>query len=148
MSNNHKIICLLNPWRVIPIYCIVISLKSKNRFFQDLQAWKLRKELPFASHFMVFLYLMLYKEFRNIVYKRMGKWSYCVKWFCPPLSTLYIHCNDIGGGLLIQHGFSTIITAQKIENNAKIFQQVTIGYKGDKLPVIGNNVEICCGAKY
>lgn len=128
MSNNHKIICFLNLWRVFLIYCIVISLKSKNRFFQDLQAWKLRKELPFTSHFMVFLYLMLYKEFRNIVYKRMGNWSYCVKWFCPQ--------------------FSSLITAQKIGNNAKIFQQVTIEYKGDKLPVIGNNMEFCCGAKY
>ena len=148
MKNSHIFICLLNLWRVLPIYCIAISQKSKSRLFQDLQVWKRWKELPFTSHFMVFLYLMsMYKEFRNIVYKRMGRWSYCVKWFCPPLATLYIHCNDIGGGMLIQHGFSTIITAQKIGNNVKIFQQVTIGYKGDKLPIIGNNVEICCGAK-
>ena len=104
MKNSHKFICLLNLWRVFPIYCIVISLKSKSRLFQDLQAWKQWKEIPFTSHFLIFLYLMsLYKEFRNIVYKRIGKWSYCVKWFCPPLSSLYIHCNDIGGGLLIHN---------------------------------------------
>ena len=28
-----------------------------------------------------------------------------------------------------------------------IYQQVTIGYSGDKHPWIGDNVEICCGAK-
>ena len=49
--------------------------------------------------------------------------------------------------MLIQHGFSTIITAARIGNNAKIFQQVTIGYNEDKLPIIGDNVEVCCGAK-
>lgn len=149
MKKTHEILCCCNIVRVLPIWLLLGLVRHNDkRLSDDIVAWKHWKQIPFTSHFMVFLYLMsLYKEFRNIVYKRMGKWSYCVKWFCPPLSSLYIHCNDIGGGLLIQHGFSTIITAQKIGDNAKIFQQVTIGYKGDKLPIIGNNVEICCGAK-
>lgn len=97
---------------------------------------------------MQFVCLMSeYKEFRNICYYRMGKWQYLVRWMCPPLDSLYIHCKDIGGGLLIQHGFSTIIQAERIGKNAKIFQQVTIGYNGDKRPVLGDNVEVCCGAK-
>jgi serine O-acetyltransferase len=77
----------------------------------------------------------------------MGKAQYFLRWLCPPLDSLYIHCNDIGGGFLIQHGFATIITAERIGKNAKIFQQVTIGYNEDKLPIIGDNVEVCCGAK-
>ena len=60
---------------------------------------------------------------------------------------MFIRCPNIGGGLLIQHGFATIIQAEKIGRNAKIFQQVTIGYNEDKRPVIGDNVEVCCGAK-
>lgn len=86
---------------------------------------------------------MLDKEFRNIVYHRMGKMQYFIRWLCPPLDSLYIHCKDIGGGFRIQHGFSSIITAERIGRNVKIFH----GYNGDKCPVIGDNVEICCGAK-
>ena len=115
---------------------------------EDMYRWKKWKELQSNSNFVLFLYFMsIYKEFRNIVYKRIGVAQYLVRWLCPPLSSLYIHCKQIGGGLLIQHGFSTIITAKSIGRNAKIFQQVTIGFKGDKLPEIGDNVEICCGAK-
>jgi serine O-acetyltransferase len=32
--------------------------------------------------------------------------------------------------------------------NCKVYQQVTIGFNHDlKAPVIGDNVEVCCGAK-
>ena len=35
----------------------------------------------------------------------------------------------------------------KIGSNCKIYQQVTIGFNGTEIPVIGNNVTICSGAK-
>jgi serine O-acetyltransferase len=55
-------------------------------------------------------------------------------------------CN-IGVGLFIQHGFSTIIMAD-LGDNCWVNQQVTIGHK-DKTgrPKIGNNVRITAGAK-
>ena len=56
--------------------------------------------------------------------------------------------GKIGGGLFIQHGFSTYIAAESIGENCWINQQVTIGYKDNTTPpVIGNNVTITCGAK-
>lgn len=64
-----------------------------------------------------------------------------------PLETLHIYTTDIGGGLYIQHGFSTIITAEKIGKNCRIYQQVTIGYKEDRCPVLEDNVSVTCGAK-
>lgn len=125
-----------------------LLVKNNKRFQEDLACWVKWKKCPYTSVFLQFIFFMGgYREFRNIVYHRIGKLQYLVRWLCPPLDSLYIHCKDIGGGLLIQHGFATIITAQKIGKNAKIFQQVTIGYNGDKCPVIGDNVEICCGAK-
>lgn len=36
---------------------------------------------------------------------------------------------------------------KKIGRHCFINQQVTIGYKGDKAPEIGDNVQITCGAK-
>lgn len=141
----HKLLHILNAlklWVLYPIVC-------KNiRFIADLVRWAEWKQCPYTSRYWRFVFLMAeYKEFRNICYYRMGKAQYCVRWICPPLDSLYIHCRDIGGGLLIQHGFSTIITAEKIGSNAKIFQQVTIGYNEDRLPILGNDVEVCCGAK-
>lgn len=130
------------------LWHLFLAVLKNQRFREDLSRWAEWKSCPYSKRYMQFVFLMAdYKEFRNICYFRMGKMQYFVRWICPPLDSLYIHCKDIGGGLLIQHGFATIITAQKIGKNAKIFQQVTIGYNGDKCPVIGDNVEICCGAK-
>ncbi len=61
---------------------------------------------------------------------------------------LYISCNDIGAGLFIEHGFSTIIACNHIGENCWINQQVTIGYSDTvHCPYIGNNVQIKAGAK-
>ena len=70
-----------------------------------------------------------------------------MKIFLPPLSSLYIWTQDIGGGLFIQHGFATVIAANKMGKHCFVNQQVTIGYKGDKAPIIGDNVTVTCGAK-
>lgn len=126
-----------------------LIVKNNPRFQEDLQVWvEWKQPTTSSSRFGQFVCLMCdYKEFRNIAYYRMGKAQYLLRWLCPPLDSLYIHCKDIGGGFRIQHGFATIINAERIGKNVKIFQQVTIGYNGDKRPVIGDNVEICCGAK-
>ena len=51
-----------------------------------------------------------------------------------------------GGGLYIQHGFATIIAAEEIGENFWVNQQVTIGYKNGKAPVIKDNVSVFAGA--
>ena len=125
-----------------------IVTRNNKRFDKDIARWVEWKSVPFRYRYLRFVYLMSeYREFRNICYFRMGKMQYLLRWLCPPLDSLYIRTKDIGGGLLIQHGFATIIQAERIGENCKIFQQVTVGYNGDKHPVIGDNVEICCGAK-
>jgi len=64
------------------------------------------------------------------------------------MPTLYIYTKDIGPGLFIQHGFATIISAQKIGQNCWINQQVTIGFLNDTdRPTLGDNVTIYAGAK-
>lgn len=135
---------ILNVLRLWPAF----AMSSNERFAEDMQRWVAWKSCPYRSRLMRFVFLMCdYPAFRNICYYRMGRRQYAVRWLCPPMNTLFIHCKDIGGGLLIQHGFATIITAKKIGKNAKIFQQVTIGYNEEKLPVLGDNVQVCCGAK-
>ncbi len=97
--------------------------------------------------FTFYLCFASIKQFRSVVYRRLGKCRFLTCGILKGMECLYICTTDIGGGLIIQHGFSTIINAKKIGKNCKIFQQVTIGYNGDEQPVIGDNVVVCCGAK-
>lgn len=61
---------------------------------------------------------------------------------------LFFACSNIGGGLYMMHGFSTIVVAESIGENCLIAQQVTIGYAGEnELPTIGDRVNIGAGAK-
>lgn len=68
--------------------------------------------------------------------------------FFSPEKTLYINMppEKIGGGIYIQHGFSTIIGAKEIGENFHVNQQVTIGYNGQEAPIIRNNVKVTAGA--
>ena len=66
----------------------------------------------------------------------------------PGERTLHILCPDIGPGLIIQHGFATVIAARKIGANCWVNQQVTIGFKRpDERPVLGDGVLVYAGAK-
>jgi len=95
------------------------------------------------------------REFRNLYYFRLFKGNFAGRFLMYLLKNIYQQCPyffldnscNIGSGLFIQHGFSTIIMAD-IGNNCWINQQVTIGHK-DKTgrPQIGDNVRITAGAK-
>lgn len=49
--------------------------------------------------------------------------------------------------MFIQHGFSTVIDAERIGENCWINQQVTIGYSGSEHPMIEEGCYIHAGAK-
>lgn len=95
------------------------------------------------------------KEFRSLYYFRLFKGNFFGRFFMYIVKIIYPRsdyffldnsCN-IGPGLFIQHGFSTIIMAD-LGANCWINQQVTIGHK-DRTgrPKIGNNVRVTAGAK-
>lgn len=141
----HKVLHWFNALR---LWVLFVFVYENQRFRMDLERWAIWKKCPYKNTYLSFVFLMSeYKEFRNICYYRMGKKQYCCKWICRPLDSLYIYCKDIGGGFLIQHGFSTIINANKIGKNVHIYQQVTIGYNGELRPTLGDDVSVCCGAK-
>ena len=92
--------------------------------------------------------MTFYPEYRSLFYHRLGWIGKILYPLCRPMPTLYIYTKDIGPGLFIQHGFATIISAEKIGQNCWINQQVTIGFLNDTdCPTIGNNVTIYAGAK-
>jgi len=56
---------------------------------------------------------------------------------------------EIGPGLFISHGQATILSAERIGANLQVHQGVTVGwdYRGDRRPIIGDDVFIGAGAK-
>ena len=64
-----------------------------------------------------------------------------------PLESLLLEAEQIGGGLFLQHGFATVVAAKRVGKNCWINQQVTVGYKDNGCPVIGDDAMITCGAK-
>jgi serine O-acetyltransferase len=102
------------------------------------------------------LYLLAnFPEFRTVYYYRIKKGNIIplvfvpfLKWVYKERTNLFIHCDHVGAGLYIQHGFDTIIAAERIGDNCWINQQVTIGHTvSGHQPTIGNNVTITAGAK-
>lgn len=46
----------------------------------------------------------------------------------------------------MEHAFNTFLNAKKIGCHFRCYYNVTVGQKGGKIPTIGNNVTISCGA--
>lgn len=96
-----------------------------------------------------------YQDFRNVFYHRIGSFSSyqgryllaIAKRLYKPKDTLLIWTQVIGPGLIVRHGFNTGFKAESIGENCVIDHEVSIGYGGNQVPTIGNNVHICAGAK-
>lgn len=94
--------------------------------------------------------LASFPEFRSLFYFRTkAKW---LRFIAKGQTNLefYTSSENIGKGLIIWHGFSTVINVNKMGDDCQIWQNVTLGKKTTKLvddrPVIGNNVSIAAGA--
>lgn len=153
---GKRLLALLNFPRTFPVYLCVLLSKQKSLIKEDIARWNEIDQIKFGFFKSLNWYLTYKKEFRNLLQHRLKHPSYTfsaiihsiiarILW--KPMESLYIYTKDIGGGLYIQHGFATIISAQKIGKNCRIYQQVTIGYKGEFSPILEDNVSITCGAK-
>lgn len=152
-----KIYIVLNIWRVLLAIIIVETLENniKEKIHREIMYWGKLTRINSNNVYSVLTYLLLLGEqsYRNLLYYRIGVESLIkkniFKFFFPIMNTLFINVDDLGECLYIQHGFATVITANKIGDYCWINQQVTIGYKdGTGCPIrIGNGVRVACGAK-
>ena len=155
-SKSKRLFAAVNYFRTLPVYLCVKCSRHKHLINADIKRWNEIDGINFNMFESLNWYLTYKKEFRNLIQHRLKNPSRTVvammhfmvaRILWKPLETLYIYTEDIGGGLYIQHGFSTIITAKKIGENCRIYQQVTIGYKEQFNPVLEDNVSVTCGAK-
>lgn len=137
--------------QLLRILFILPGIDWKNeKLIADLQRWKTICNISGSDIKVLARLLWEKREFRNLfIYRNSHKvfFRYWVSFWYKPMDTLYIETPEIGGGLFIQHGFATMISAKSIGENCWINQQVTIGYTSKGCPTIGDNVMITSGAK-
>lgn len=120
----------------------------------DLDAWeKAISQNPYPHGSITSFCWLLdnLKEYRSILYHRLGRLGTITNIFASSMPTCFLSdtpsCN-IGRGLVIHHGHSMRLNAAKVGENLQIWHNVTVGKArpGGKLPYIGNNVKIFTGA--
>lgn len=94
-----------------------------------------------------FVFQLRKREYRNVFYYRLPfVVRHLLNFILHRERTCYIHTKNIGGGLRVEHGFSSIIVAERIGKNFCFNQNVTVGWGKKGKPVIGDNVRIYTGA--
>ena len=146
----RKRLCILRGlmmWPVAWLMWLMMSPTQKELVAADLTQWCRWQHIASGISGMAYL-AANFPEYRSLLYRRIGIKRLLFSCWLRPMQHLYITTTEIGGGLIFQHGFSSIISAKSIGENCKIYHHVTLGYDHDlQAPVIGNNVEVCCGAK-
>lgn len=133
----HIVVYLLTPHKAIIDY----EIYAWNNHLSQKQ----RKGIIAVVHLLASL-----PEFRSLFYFRTGaEW---LNFFAKGQNNLefYTPSDKIGKGLMIWHGFSTVINVESMGDNCQIWQNVTIGKKNTSAdrnrPTIGNDVKITSGA--
>lgn len=136
-----------------PLYLFFWCI-DKKRLHKEIERWY--KVLPITKSASIFCdgvwLLSNLSEFRSLLYFRCKVFRFNpILIFYPPMKNLYIpNGQQIGDGLVIQHGFSTIFNCERMGKNCQVWQGVTIGKsrsgKEQPKPVIGDNVRICANA--
>jgi serine O-acetyltransferase len=154
-----KLIAIFQTMRASLHIFLFFTAPSKPVIEKDIERWIKEynvTDLIFPGWRGLVWFLWRYPEFRNLFYYRIKKDGHLVrrlflelaKLIYHPINTLYFDTPVIGEGLFIQHGFSTIISAESIGKNCWVNQQVTVGYSSHTdRPTIGNHVRITAGAK-
>ena len=142
--------CVINIVRSIPALLLFFKSSCHQEICDDL----FRNGCKKASWWELHKTLMNNCAFRSIFYYRTNKCAPFItklsKLLLCPETTIGVDAEYIDGGMIIWHGFSTIVYAKKIGKNFTVYQQVTIGrgksINGNSIPIIGDNVTVYAGA--
>lgn len=130
---------------VVALYSILLPKDISDLIKSDLRRWTQWQNMPSDMASFVHLFSRL-KEFRTVVYKRLGWRKAPVYWIWRPQDHCCIACDHVGPGLIIQHGYSTVVCAESIGRNFHVNQCVNVVWNQDKRCRIGDNVTICAAA--
>lgn len=148
--------------RTFPVYICFLNAGKKDVILKDIRRWQ--QEIAIANPaildkntFQMLNWLLINcKEYRNLILHRLKRDPVTAKGILffavtrmlwKPLDSLFLWTEEIGGGFYIQHGFATVVTAERIGENCWVNQQVTIGYNQEGRPTLEDNTRVYCGAK-
>ena len=134
---------LIFSWLYLP-HLLIYAYRGRM-INSDLNRYKNQINITLAANWLLLLYLIHNNRwYRNIFYYRIGPmWNLLISWWRPGDKTLIIpFSTKIGEGLLMAHAYATVLNAESIGDNFSFIQCTTIGKKGKKRPVIGNNVSL------
>ena len=129
---------------------LFFSLYKDNE--KELRRWEtLLRAVPYKSSFLCFIRMCAgFPEYRSLYLFRLGGVGEFLSYFVShSINTFFItKSENIGSGLVLWHGYSTIIFAESVGENCEIWYNVTIGRAHNlcRRPRIGNNVKVCAGA--
>lgn len=139
-----------------PLLIAAALVPDRAALALDIERWTTENHWPARSPRLDLLELVSRQPtFRNLLYFRLAKGGLqarivlaLARRLYPPDGLLFLDGScTIGGGLYIQHGFSTIVNAD-LGDRCWINQQVTIGFKdASGRPRLGHNVRVSAGAK-
>lgn len=149
----RKLRLLLGTLIMIP-HIVVFILCKHNLMFRggvilnDFYRWKTIKGIEGNDLFAFVKLLLENKELRNIFYWRLGKLARYLFFWLPGRSDLHLSINphNVGGGFYVGHGWGTVVYAKRIGKNFRVGQNVTVGSRNVKEPIIGDNVSIWANA--
>lgn len=149
-----RLFVLLTCWRFILHWMYYKSADNgeviKEDLLRNIKQFLHKENLSFLNFCEL---LTFYVMVRNIFYARVAYrhhyYAKVLSVFARPLPLLDISSTaEIGGGLIVQHGYATIIAPRKIGKKCWVNQGVTIGYTNDDdCPTLGDNVTVYAGAK-
>lgn len=149
-----RLFVLLTCWRFVLHWIYYKSADNgeviKEDLLRNIKQFLHKENLSFLNFCEL---LTFYVMVRNIFYARVAYrhhyYAKVLSVFARPLPLLDISSTaEIGGGLIVQHGYGTIIAPRKIGKNCWVNQGVTIGYTNDDdCPTLGDNVTVYAGAK-
>lgn len=137
---------------MLPQIVVFVICKYKLTFrgviLQDLHRWKEIKNIN-SNDLLAFVYLFIkQKELRSVFYWRLGKLAPYIFFWLPGRSDLHLFTSpkNVDGGFYVGHGWGTVVNAKRIGRNFRVGQNVTVGSRNIKEPVIGDNVSVWANA--
>lgn len=135
-------------WLYVPHLAVYLSAGKKADIDSDLERMRhqINVRLPLWLQLLYLLHNNSY--YRRLFYYRVGPiWALLIGWYRPGCGSFVISpITKIGKGFRIAHPYSTVINAEQVGDNFSCIHCTTVGKKGNKRPVIGNNVSIGCNA--
>ena len=125
--NLKRVLALRNFFRTLPVYFCVLASPQKKLIKMDIDRYCSITKFKGGTFISLNWFLTEDKAFRNLLQHRLKNPTRSLKCWVhffiarllwKPLESLYINTLHIGGGLFIQHGFSTVIGAKRIGENS------------------------------